>query len=482
MVTEDCHVAATLRSQLAAELGQQRFDLWFGQQARFLLTEHSLTVFTACVFTRDWLCRNFADVVRDCCQKLTGRDVRVEFEVDESIPAAHSKGVLGVEPALDTNHVGSAADTSVDGHVNLRNKTAVSSRSVASSESQPQGPDFSLSGFVVGPGNEYAYGAATMTARGLQQASPLLLHGPTGVGKTHLLRSIRAEYRRHRPRARALYLTAEQFTTSYIEAVRGSGMPSFRQKCRGTDLLLVDDLQFFAGKRASLEEFQYTLDTLLGEGRQVVLSCDRTLAELRALGSELVSRLAGGLQCEIQPPDYATRVKLVHRLSADLAIAIDDDVASMVATQVTLGARELRGALYRLRAVGQICRRPITRQLVAAALTELAQHCTRQVRLPDVEHAICDVFGVEPAQLRSDRKSRAIQEPRMLAMWLARKYTRAPWSEIGQFFGRRSHSTVISAHRKMERLIRAEAEIGLNDKSCRIEEAIRRVEAALRTA
>ena len=130
-----------------------------------------------------------------------------------------------------------------------------------------------------------------MTARGLQQASPVLLYGPTGVGKTHLLRSIRAEYRRRHSRARAIYLTAEQFTTSFVEALRGSGLPSFRQKCRGADLLLIDDLQFFPGKRASLEELLHTIDAVAAEGRRLVLASDRGLAELRTLGHELVSRL-----------------------------------------------------------------------------------------------------------------------------------------------------------------------------------------------
>ena len=134
-------------------------------------------------------------------------------------------------------------------------------------------------------------------------------------------------------------------------------------------------------------------------------------------------------------------------------MAVDDDVLALVAAQITAGARELRGALHRLQAMSAAFDEPITRELADEALRELARHCTRPVRLADVEKVVCEVFGVEPAQLRSDRKGRSVSEPRMLAMWLARKYTRAPWSEIGEFFGRRSHSTVISAHRRVEKLI-----------------------------
>jgi chromosomal replication initiator protein len=295
------------------------------------------------------------------------------------------------------------------------------------------------------------------------------------VGKT-ICRAIVREYRRRHPRARAVYLSAEQFTTSFVEALRGSGLPSFRQKCRGADLLAIDDLQFFAGKARTLEELQHTVDTLLGEGRQLALASDRGLADLRSLGPELWSRLAGGLVCEIEPPEFATRLGILRRLREELRLTVGDDVLARVASQITAGARELRGALHRLQAMSAAFEQPISAEMADAALRELARQCTRAVRLADVEQAVCDVFGVEPAQLRSDRKGRSVSEPRMLAMWLARKYTRAAWSEIGQFFGRRSHSTVIAAHRRVERLISAQGEIGLDDRSCRVEEAIRRLE------
>jgi chromosomal replication initiator protein len=279
-----------------------------------------------------------------------------------------------------------------------------------------------------------------------------------------------------------VYLSAEQFTTGFVEALRGSGLPSFRQKCRGANLLAIDDLQFFVGKARTLEELQYTVDTLLADGRQLVLASDRSLGELRSLGPELSSRLAGGLVCQIEPPEFATRLGILRRLRDELRLVAEEDVLARVAGQITAGARELRGALHRLQAMSAAFGEPITMDMADAALRELARQCTRPVRLADVEHAVCDVFGVEPAQLRSERKGRNVSEPRMLAMWLARKYTRAAWSEIGQFFGRRSHSTVIAAHRRVERMISAQGEIGLGDRPCRVEEAIRRLETALRTA
>jgi chromosomal replication initiator protein len=518
VVKEDSQITAELQAQLVARIGQDRYELWFGRHTKFSLCGQRLTVFAGSAFARDLLRRNFAGDVLACCQAVSQAELHVEFEVDGSDASSMNGDRAGavenadaaslvnghanakweaatVEPLtqpletsaalprqlsfLPPEPIEQGAGVAESGKPRRRGRSAGKRNAANGSQA---GAEPMLAEFVVGKGNEYAYAAAKMTARGLQQASPVLLHGPTGVGKTHLLRSIRVEYRLRHSRARAIYLTAEQFTTSFVEALHGTGLPSFRQKCRGADLLLIDDLQFFAGKRASREELLHTIDSVMAEGRRLVLASDRGLVELRALGNDLVSRLAGGLACEIQPPDYETRLGIVRRLGQEMRIELGDDVVAVVASQITMGARELRGALHRLQAMSLAFERPITCELAETALAELVQQCTRPVRLGDVEQAICNVFGVERSELRSERKGRSINEPRMLAMWLARKYTRAPWSEIGQFFGRRSHSTVISAHRRVEQLIRTQASIGVSDQTCGVEDAIRRVEAALRTA
>ena len=465
-------IVAALSSELAQRIGAQRFELWFDSQTELSAAATRLTVRAASEFVRDWLRKNFADDIRVCWQAIVGCFGTIAFEVDESL------AVAGAEATRTA--AGDVARTRPES--SEPEILANSASAKAKSQTDSTRADATLAGFVVGASNEYASQAAELTAKGRQQACPVLFCGATGVGKTHLLRAIQREYRRRHPHSTAVYLTAEQFTTSFVEACRGSGLPSFRQKCRGTRLLLIDDLQFFVGKPRTLEELQHTIDTLLAEGRQLIVTTDRSLAELRALGPELASRMAGGLTCEIGPPEFATRLGILRRLADEIGSALDDQVLSLVATQITTGARELRGALHRLHATSQAYGEPITREMAERALADLARHCTRPVRLADVQKAVCDVFGVEPAQLRSERKGRALSEPRMLAMWLARKYTRAAWSEIGQFFGRRSHSTVISAHRRVERLIGAEAQIGLCDRTCGVEEAIRKLETALRTA
>ncbi|HVT27698.1 MAG TPA: chromosomal replication initiator protein DnaA [Lacipirellulaceae bacterium] len=510
---EDSQVAAALSAQLEQRIGRQRYELWFTTQAQLCAHSTCLIVRAASPFVRDWLRKHFADEIRACWEAIVGEAGLVEFDsgamITQSRPCTSARAAHDNHAAANDNATIPAAEGGSKSHICRREKAedsvscppsaplpvhigeenghhyhakATRAANNAAATQVATRCAYDLAAFVVGAGNEYAFRAAQLTGRGRQQASPLVFCGPTGVGKTHLLRAILREYRRHRSQAAAVYLSAEQFTTSFVEALRGSGMPSFRQKCRGARLLAIDDLQFFAGKRRTLEELLHTFDTMAADGRQLVLASDRGLSDLRPLGNELVSRLAGGLICEIEPPDYATRLGILRRMRDEMGLSADDAVLSIVAQQITEGARELRGALHRLEATSHAYGEPISRDLAQRALADLARHSTRAVRLADVQKAVCEVFGIEPTQLRSERKGRCISEPRMLAMWLARRYTRAPWSEIGEFFGRRSHSTVISAHRRVEKLIAQNAQIGMADRTCNVEDAIRRVETVLRTA
>jgi chromosomal replication initiator protein len=468
---EDSQIAAVLSSSLAERIGAERFELWFGSQAQLGVEGGRLKVRAASPFVRDWIQSNLAADIRTCWTAINDGTGSVEFEVDAGVGQAEVEGATGKVLA----GAGDGPARSDEWKGPARCQPANGAPQVVRSE-------LTLEGFVVGASNEYAFRAADLTGRGRQQASPVLFCGPTGVGKTHLLRAIVREYRRHHPRAAAVYLTAEQFTTGFIEALRGSGLPSFRQKCRGAQLLVIDDIQFFAGKQRTIEELLHTFDTLAADGKQLVLASDRGLADLRPLGPELVSRLSGGLVCELESPEFMTRREILRRLSREMEVSLDDKTLSLVATQISGGARELRGAVHRLQTMSLAFDKPVTQELAEQALADMARQSTRAVRLVDVQKAVCDVFGVEASQLKSDRKGRSLSEPRMLAMWLARKYTRAPWSEIGEFFGRKSHSTVISAHKRVERLISSEGQIAMNDQACRVEDAIRKIETKLRTA
>jgi chromosomal replication initiator protein len=313
---EDSQVAAALSTQLAERIGSQRFDLWFNSQTELCVRGVSLIVRAASTFVRDWLRTNFADDIRACWEAMVGASGTIEFSL------ASVAGPMKDAPGAPTEQVAELRVKSPPASVPVAKAAicegaavGVAAEEVAATVPRREHEKFAMAGFVVGGSNEYAFRAAELTARGRQQASPLLFCGPTGVGKTHLLRAVQQEYRKYHARAAALYLTAEQFTTSFVEAIRGSGVPSFRQKCRGAQLLAIDDLQFFVGKQRTLEELLYTIDTLNNDGRQLVFSSDRGLADLRALGPELFSRLSGGLVCELAMPEFSTRLAIVRQLA-----------------------------------------------------------------------------------------------------------------------------------------------------------------------
>ena len=218
--------------------------------------------------------------------------------------------------------------------------------------------------------------SAEMVARNPGQITPLFVYGPTSVGKTHLLEGIWSAERKAGRGTTTIYLSAEQFTSQFLDALRGNGMPVFRRKYRGVHVLILDDLQFLAGKRATQVELMHTVDTLLRDGRQLVFAADRPPVELSDFMPELVTRLSGGMVCRIEPPDYVTRLGIVGHLSCRLGIELPDDVQQFVATRLTGHARELSGAICRLQATSEAMRQKISVPLAEEALGEMIQHST----------------------------------------------------------------------------------------------------------
>lgn len=471
MTNDDREIVSALQLSLAERVGPQRFELWFGSHTRLRLGEGSLQVAVPNRFYQDWLRNNFRRDIEASCLAAVGKPLAVTFQIDPSLhaaPAAPSApapappaAAEAPAPAAATLQL-AAADAASQGRPIARRRFAT------------------LGGFVVGSGSRLAHASALAVAQRPGTISPLVLHGPTGVGKTHLLEGIWSAARHAHPTLQAVYLSAEQFTTYFLAALQGSGLPNFRRKYRGVELLIIDDLQFFAGKRATIVELLHTVETLLRQGRQLVLAADRAPEELCELGPELIARLQGGLVCSLEPPDYETRLEIVSRMAHALALEVPEEVRAYVAAHVNTHARALAGALKRLALASQAHQQPISLSLAEDALAEVLRSRSRNVRLPDIEEAVCRVFGLESKTLQSARKGKLVDQPRMLAMWLARKHTRAALSEIGSYFGGRSHSTVIAAQRKVNTLVAAQAAIAAADRPCQIQDAIRRVEDALR--
>jgi chromosomal replication initiator protein len=407
-------------------------------------------------FATDWLRRAFLADVEAAARTVCGPRCRVVWRAKES-----SQERAGKRPAV----------------------TATAPPMPAEPVSRPavRRPAHTLDGFVVGPSNRMAFGAVELAAARPGELSPLVVHGASGVGKTHLLDGVCGRARERNPGTVVVSLSAEQFTNGFLQALHRGGLPGFRRSCRSADLLVIDDIQFLLGKRATLLEFQLTVDALHRLGRQMVFSCDRELDALPGLGSELLTRLRGGMIARILPPDYDVRRGIVADLCGRRSLAVPDQVVHYVATHMTRHARELIGAVNRLEATSLMLGVPVTVEMAEEALADLVRSSARSVRLADVEQAICRAFGIEDGTLQSSRRSRAVSQPRMLAMFLARKHTHAALADIGRYFGRRSHSTVIAAQRTVGDWLAKRSTIVLADTRWSVEEAIRRVEDVLRT-
>jgi chromosomal replication initiator protein len=478
VTTDDREIVSALHEALADKVGKRRYGLWFGASTRLALDGDRLRIAAPNQCFLDWIRSAFRGPIEEACRAVLGRCPPLEFHLDpqkaESSPASMTDGKS--DQSRGATHDAAPAVLPI--------RAAAEPAPVPSGRGEPTCRDAgrklaAFETFVVGEGNRLALTAAQMILRQPGQISPLLIYGPTSIGKTHLLESIFAAARQTARQLSAVSLSAEQFTTHFLEALRGSGLPNFRRKYRGVGLLIVDDLQFFVGKRATQVELLHTLDTLLRERRQLVFAADRPPAELAELGPELTTRLSGGLVCRIDPPDFATRRGIVAQLAQRMNLSLPQDVQEYVAAQLTRHARELSGALCRLQATSEALGKPITLALAEEALGDLIRHNGRSVRLGDIEKAVCESFGLDAACLQADDKSKRVSHPRMLAMWLARKHTRAALSEIGRYFGRRSHSTVVSAQKQIDRWMASGRQVQLAERAWPIDDAIRHVERRL---
>ncbi len=476
VTTDERDVVSAMRETLAGKVGKKKFDLWFAD-VEFVLRAGKLVVESPNEFKKEVLRANFAAELRAVAAAHAADAVEFHVNRDSAAPKADAG-------RADSDQVTGGQTAAAQSSPQPTPKTADGATPPNAAAPTRPGRRFAdFPSFVVGDSNRLAFA----TAQGLSHWSStgctsLLIHGPTGVGKTHLAEAIWSAARRGSPQHRVVYLTAEQFTTMFVDAVRGTGLPNFRRKVRGADLLLIDDVQFFAGKRATLGELQYTIDTLLAEGRRLVLTADRSAAELTGLGPELITRLAGGMMCRIEPPDYPTRLEIARRAARRMQLAAPDDVLSLIARRVAATAREISGALFRLQAVAQITGQALSRELANEALADLFADHGKTIRLADIDTAVCDAFGLEPDALKSGCRSKHASHPRMLAMFLARKHTPAALAEIGRYFGGRTHTTVISAQKTVERWLSRSERLVFADQTCQVQQAIRRLEDKLRIA
>jgi chromosomal replication initiator protein len=308
--------------------------------------------------------------------------------------------------------------------------------------------------FIVGQSNQLAYNAALYVAEfpGAQY-NPLFIHGNCGLGKTHLLQGLCKRFIEHHPTKRWMYLTGEDFTNEFLTCLRANKLDTFRRKIRDLDLLVIDDVHFLGGKKATQEEFLHTFNAIEAMGRQVVMASDNHPKMIEEFGESLINRFVSGMVVRIDPPNFATRVEILRALSQRNKLMLSEEVTAWVARRVTQNVRELEGAINRIAAHVQLDGRPADIAVAQQALGDLDRQLVAPVKPENILQSVCTYFGLEHKDLMSGRRQRTISLARSVAMYLVRKTAKLSFPEIGHRMGKRNHSTVISACRRIERAV-----------------------------
>ncbi|EMR13569.1 chromosomal replication initiation protein [Methylophaga lonarensis MPL] len=322
----------------------------------------------------------------------------------------------------------------------------------------PMNPLFTFDNYIEGKSNQIARAASLHVAEapGTTGYNPLFLYGGTGLGKTHLMLAVGNKIRQNNPKARVIYLSSERFVQDMITALRNNAIDQFKNHYRSADALLIDDIQFFAKKERSQEEFFYTFNSLLEGQRQIILTCDRFPKEVENLDERLQSRLGWGLTVAIEPPELETRVAILIKKAQQNLIDMPDDVAFFIAKRIKSNVRDLEGALQRVLAFSRFTNQPLSIDMAQEALKDLLALHQKLVTLESIQKTVAEYYKIRVSDLLAKKRTRSIARPRQIAMALSKELTGHSLPEIGEAFGGRDHTTVLHATRKVAELREAD--------------------------
>jgi chromosomal replication initiator protein len=484
---DDVDFAVAFSHALAKRLGEDRYNLWFRGNTVIRYTGGEVVVGVKNLFCQDNLKRRFGADLGDAAAEVCGHPVAVRFVIDPTLFQAHRAETQAVEDAPPPKPELKPAPKPAE---------PMTARPVATPKPppKPQPTLFDavpksrkpsrrwrlLGEFIVGACNRVAYAAAlSVVEEPGDAANPLVIHGPVGTGKTHLLEGIYAGLRKKSPDIRVGFLSAEEFTNRFVQAMRFGKQPAFRRYIRSFEVLLLDDLHFLATKRATHEEFLHTFDALLADGSQVVVTCDCHPRLADEFPPELIDRLLGGAAWGLQPPDKATRLATLRAKAGATTPPINDEVLRYLADNLRGNMRELEGALHSLRHFGKVTGRAIDLPAAREALGELLRHAVRVVRVTDVDAAVCAVLQLAAGTLQSSQRVWAVSHPRMLAIFLSRKHTSASYGEISRHFGGKSHSSAVAAEKRVRQWMASGQNLTAGGRAWNVGELIERIERAL---
>jgi chromosomal replication initiator protein len=428
----------TIREELIERVGRNNYVNWI-EPLKFAGSEDGVATFHVPTnFMGNWVARNFADQILTQLHAAGEPVARLAFAVP--LPEETPSQAPPKPPASGSN----GSDTELPGAL--------------------LDPRFTFETFVVGKPNELAHAAARRVAEGEVTFNPLFLYGGVGLGKTHLMHAVAWDMRMRRPDLRVVYLSAEQFMYKFVQALRDKAMMDFKHLFRSVDVLMVDDVQFIAGKDSTQEEFFHTFNALVDQNKQIVLSADRAPGEIEGLESRIVSRLQSGLVIDLHPTNYELRLgilqqKVQYHRHQFPNIRIADGVLEFLAHRISTNVRVLEGALMRLFALGDLVQKEITVEIAHDTLADILRHSDRKITVEEIQRKVSDHYNIRLSDMIGPKRVRSYARPRQIAMYLAKQLTTRSLPEIGRRFGGRDHTTVIHGVRRIEDLKEKDSQI-----------------------
>lgn len=411
------------------KISKPSYDTWLKATKAHSLQGDLLIITAPNEFARDWLEERYSQLISGILYEITGEELMVKFIIPQN-----------------------QKEEEFDQQISAKNKKIKDDEVV---EQTILNSKYTFDTFVIGSGNRFAHAASLAVAEAPAKAyNPLFIYGGVGLGKTHLMHAIGHYVLDHNPSAKVVYLSSEKFTNEFINSIRDNKGAEFRDKYRNVDVLLIDDIQFLAGKESTQEEFFHTFNTLHEESKQIIISSDRPPKEIPTLEDRLRSRFEWGLITDITPPDLETRIAILRKKAKADGLDIPNEVMLYIANQIDSNIRELEGALIRVVAYSSLINKDINADLAAEALKDIVPSSKPKViTIHDIQKVVGELFSIKLEDFKAKKRTKSIAFPRQIAMYLSRELTDFSLPKIGEEFGGRDHTTVIHAHEKISKLL-----------------------------
>lgn len=423
--------------EIEKKISKPSYETWLKSTKAHTIKGDTLTITAPNEFARDWLESRYLHLIADTIYQLTGEEFLIKFIIPQN--------------QRDDEFVPNSPIKQINNNNDEQNEIPQSMLN----------PKYTFDTFVIGSGNRFAHAASLAVAEAPAKAyNPLFIYGGVGLGKTHLMHAIGHYVMNHNPSAKIVYLSSEKFTNEFINSIRDNKAVDFRNKYRSVDVLLIDDIQFLAGKESTQEEFFHTFNTLHEESKQIIISSDRPPKEIPTLEDRLRSRFEWGLITDITPPDLETRIAILRKKARAEGLDIPNEVMLYIANQIDSNIRELEGALIRVVAYSSLINKDINADLAAEALKDIIPNSKpKMIAISDIQRIVGQEFQVKLEDFKAKKRTKSVAFPRQIAMYLSRELTDSSLPKIGEEFGGRDHTTVIHAHEKISKMLQSDEQL-----------------------